>query len=999
MPAGANTNRVVNLSARGHAAAEGLIAGFVIGPGDSKPLLIRVAGPSLRQFPGVKDVLSNPMLEVFDSEGRLLIENRDWVRPTAGAITTAADLAEAGAFPFASGQDAAISTRLKPGAYTVRARAEDGGVGLAVIEVYDRSGGGRLINLSTRAELHPGNPIFAAGFVVAPGQARRVLLRAIGPSLAAFGVDRPLPDPALTVFDGAGAIIGTNQGWGIGTTPTPLLAAFRSSGAFPLSNPSSLDSALLLDLAPGAYTAHVASADGNFGTLLFELYDLAAETGSVGAARPQAGTSTLPGSETVVPAGTATNPGTATNTGAAMNTGTAPSAVGVATPVAANSPESVLYTATLRLPEALTATSAAGHAAMTFFPADNRVSISLEFSGISSPQLSAHLRIAKAGGTSDVLVAFPVGRLEQFRWELGRGTNYTIAELVSALEEGRLFVSVETASFPTGELEGRLLRVAGSATFSPPASPPALDSTPLTAAEAGRFLLQATFGPTPAEIEALSGGNRSAIRAWIDAQMSLPVSSHLDATRQDYERFTKPLGPKYHLNQQNRHAAWWGIAVNGRDQLRQRVAFALSQIFVVSENNSILFDRAAEVAAYNDLLARHAFGNFRELLEAVALSPVMGVFLSHLRNAKAADGTLADENFARELMQLFTIGRTLLHPDGTQKLDASGRTIPAYDEATVKEMARVFTGWGFASADAAPNFRTSPADYFQPMRLYPEFHDNGAKAIVAGRLLPAGQGGAADLKATLDALFEHPNLAPFFSRLLIQRLVTSNPSPGYVYRVARAFADNGRGVRGDLGAVVRAVLTDYEARSAAAAGRNNSGKLREPVLRVTAMLRGLNGGSNSGRLTVPVPTSDAIGQTPLRAPSVFSFFEPDYVRPGPLANAGLYSPEFQTLTAATLVTLTNVFQIYLNTRVSTNPDDQMLVVRPGTTELEMARDATRLVDRLDARLTGGALPRAVKERIVRMLDGFPVGNQDELESRYRSVAYVILASPHGAIQR
>jgi len=988
IPVGANTNRVINLSARGHAAAEGLIAGFVIGPGDAKTLLIRVAGPSLSQFPGVSDVLSNPMLEVFDSEGRMLIENRDWMRPTEGAIATAADLANAGAFAFTSGLDAAISTRLKPGAYTVRARAEDGGVGLAVIEVYDRSGGGRLVNLSTRAELRPGSPVFGAGFVIAPGQARRVLLRAIGPALAGFGVERPLPDPVLTMFDGAGASIGSNQGWGTGTTPTEMIAAFRSSGAFPLADPSGLDSALLLELSPGAYTAQVASVGGNFGTLLFEIYDLAPQSESAPAARPEAGTAPVPASE------------------ARTNTAAAPSAVSITTLVAAGSPsvtagtpESVLYTASLRLPEALTSTSAAGHAAMTYFPADNRVSISLEFSGLSSPQLSAHIRIANDRNTSDVLVALPGGRLDQFLSDLGRGTKYTAGEILSALEEGRLFVSVETASFPTGELQGRFLRATGSAAFSPPAAPPALESTPLTAAEAGRFLIQTTFGPTQAEIDALSGGTMADIHAWIDAQMSLPMSSHLDATQNDYERFTQPLGPKYHLNQQNRHAAWWGIAVNGRDQLRQRVAFALSQIFVVSENQAILFDRAAGVAAYNDLLAGHAFGNFRQLLEAVSVSPVMGVFLSHLRNAKATDGTRADENYARELMQLFTIGRTLLHPDGTQKLDASGRTIPAYDEATVKEMARVFTGWGFASAEAAPNFRTSPGDYFQPMRLYPEFHDDGAKTIVSGRFLPAGQGGRSDLKATLDALFEHPNLAPFFSRLLIQRLVTSNPSPGYIHRVARVFADNGRGVRGDLGAVVRAVLTDYEARSTVAAARNRSGKLREPVLRVTAMLRGLNGGSNSGRLTVPVSTTEAMAQTPLRAPSVFSFFEPDYVRPGSLANAGLYSPEFQTLTAATLVTLTNVFQIYLNTRVSADPNDQMLVVRPGTGELEFARDAARLVERLEARLTGGALPRAVKERIVRMLDGFPVGNRDDLESRYRSVAYLILASPHGAIQR
>jgi len=213
----------------------------------------------------------------------------------------------------------------------------------------------------------------------------------------------------------------------------------------------------------------------------------------------------------------------------------------------------------------------------------------------------------------------------------------------------------------------------------------------------------------------------------------------------------------------------------------------LSEIFVISDTNATLQGQPAAMPVYYDLLVNGAFGNFRTLLENVTLSPAMGVYLSSLRNAKATGTASADENYAREVMQLFTIGLNQLQPDGTLKLDATGLPIPTYNQATISQTAKVFTGWAFQSGDANSNnnFRGGSADYLHPMMLYPAQHDTTAKTIVGGVIIPANQTGTADLKLTLDTLANHPNTGPFISRQLIQRLVTSNPSPGYIYRVAQ----------------------------------------------------------------------------------------------------------------------------------------------------------------------------------------------------------------------
>jgi uncharacterized protein (DUF1800 family) len=499
----------------------------------------------------------------------------------------------------------------------------------------------------------------------------------------------------------------------------------------------------------------------------------------------------------------------------------------------------------------------------------------------------------------------------------------------------------------------------------------------------------------------------SALNTWIDAQIALPANLHLAATDTDFQTFATGDNPQY--AQSNRQAAWWKTTVTAPDQLRQRVAFALSELFVVSDVNSTLGGTPRGMANYYDILVRGAFGNFRDVLEQVTLSPVMGVYLSSLRNAKPTfekstgkQLTFADENFAREVMQLFTIGLNELQPDGTLKLDAMGLPIPTYNQATITETARVFTGWAFTGDTTVnSNFRGAASNYLAPMALYPAFHDDGAKTIVRGVQVPASQGGAADLKQTLDALFNHPNTAPFVARALIQRLTTSNPSPGYVYRVAQAFANNGAGVRGDLGAVVRAVLMDYEARSPAVAATASFGKLKEPVLRMTALLRAYNGASNAGRYAggFMVP-ENTMSEAALRSPTVFNFFAPSYRQPGLIAGSGLDSPEFQIVNDSTAISVPNfLWNVTYGNRSATNMADTAVGLQLDPL-LAVADDSQALIDQTNLVLTGGQLPKAISDRLVTALNTMPsYGVQSNRVERVRSAIYLTLTVPGGAVQK
>jgi uncharacterized protein (DUF1800 family) len=366
-----------------------------------------------------------------------------------------------------------------------------------------------------------------------------------------------------------------------------------------------------------------------------------------------------------------------------------------------------------------------------------------------------------------------------------------------------------------------------------------------------------------------------------------------------------------------------------------------------------------------------------------------------LKSPKADEkrGTSADENYAREVMQLFTIGLNELQPDGTYRLGRDGLPIATYDQGTIVETAKVFTGWGFYSPEPKPNFSGARQNYYQPMMLYPEQHDDGPKTIVGGVKIPAKQGGNTDLRLTLDALFRHPNTGPFICRQLIQRLVTSNPSPGYVYRVSEVFAHNGHGERGDLGAVVRAILLDYEARSPDVLRNIGYGKMKEPLLQATALLRAFDARSASGRYYLPNPEG-TLGQAALRSPTVFNFFEPDYVLPGPLAAAGLHAPEYQIFTDTTAISIPNQLRNFIHTPAK--PADNALVPKLDPL-LALAKSPGELIDYLDLVFCAGGMSEKSRAIALDTLAHFPPGTSD-LE-RVRAALDLVVTSPEAAIQR
>ncbi len=500
--------------------------------------------------------------------------------------------------------------------------------------------------------------------------------------------------------------------------------------------------------------------------------------------------------------------------------------------------------------------------------------------------------------------------------------------------------------------------------------------------DAARLLQQASFGPTPEDVEqVLALGPEG----WIDAQLELPASSHLQRL---LDEGAEPA------DVDRRMQAWWEISVRAPDQLRQRVAFAWSEILVISEQNSGLADQALATAAYYDVLVEQGLGNFRQLLEAVTLNPAMGLYLGTLGNFKGDEslGTRADENYAREVMQLFSIGLVRLNPDGSPMLDAEGRTIPAYNQQDVENLARVFTGWYLADAEDAA---------IRPMEPVPGYHDDGEK-VVMGQVFPAGQDARTDLEQAMDLLFQHPNTGPFLARLLIQRLVTSNPSPAYIQRVAAVFADNGQGVRGDLAAVVKAILLDEEARNPDPPA--GFGKVREPLIQLTHLWRLGRAASASGDWLLDYPEY-FIGQGPLRAPSVFSFFNPDY-RPATADGTAPYAmPELQLLSEATVVNQLNAWSYFSQFALwsfAGQPfvdEDFPLLYMQKTALLAVYPPA--LLDYLDLYLLAGSMPDTMYKPLLETLnampyqiDGLPPGGL-----RLVDALWLILSSPQYAVQR
>jgi uncharacterized protein (DUF1800 family) len=419
---------------------------------------------------------------------------------------------------------------------------------------------------------------------------------------------------------------------------------------------------------------------------------------------------------------------------------------------------------------------------------------------------------------------------------------------------------------------------------------------PMGEYSAARLLHQGTMGPT---LDEISQTQELTAEQWVDQQMALPVQYHISYLEKD------PDNDDFVYI--NRIDAWWKATLRSEDQLRQRVAFALSEIMVVSDANSSLSGQPEGMVTYYDLLLEHAFGNFRELLEDITLSPIMGTYLSHLGNEKADEelNIRPDENYAREVMQLFTIGLEELNLDGSAELDEDGNTIATYDQTQIEGFARVFTGWTFAQSET---FNRKSYNYVKPMKAFGDYHSEKEKVLLNGEIIPEGYGPHQSLQIALDNLFNHANVAPFISKQLIQRLITSNPTTSYVERVATVFNDNGDGIRGDLAAVVKAIYLDEEARNDSSL-LSYQGKIKEPILKTVQFWRNFNAQSEEDYYKT-WSLSNNYGQGPMRSNSVFNFFRPDH-QPALLRDADLVAPELQIANDGTLVNTMNTLFYYL----------------------------------------------------------------------------------------
>ena len=554
--------------------------------------------------------------------------------------------------------------------------------------------------------------------------------------------------------------------------------------------------------------------------------------------------------------------------------------------------------------------------------------------------------------------------------------------------------------------------------------PPVVVEKPATRAEAARFLTQATFGPTDADITRVMDIGYA---AWIDEQFALPAPAishraHWEARNAEIAA----ASPGSTAGQDQVFESFWKQAVTGPDQLRQRTAYALSQIFVISMVDSNVGNDPRSVAAWLDMLNTQGTGSYRTLLESVSRHPMMGYYLSHLRNQKAnaATGRVPDENYAREVMQLFSIGLVELNEDGTARTGAGGATLETYTPADISGLAKVFTGFSWACPDwpdnncffgGSNNGSSDPDRGFKPMLGYPQYHSTEVKTFL-GTTIAAQTTSAPDTSLTtaLDAIAAHANVGPFIGRQLIQRFVTSNPSPAYVTAVARAFANNGSGQRGDLKAVVKAVLMNPEARTVS----DTSGKLREPVLRLSAYLRAFPHSSDTGywRVGNTDNPGTSLGQTPLRAPSVFNFYRPGYVAPGTQSGArNLAAPELQLASETTAAGFVNTMRDNISAGVGANNGTVNGVVRNRrdvqpdfSAELALATDVPGLVARVAERLSYGNLGAAAQSDIATAVATIAIpaatgSNQAAIDTakrnRVNAAVLLVVATPEFQVQK
>ncbi len=515
-----------------------------------------------------------------------------------------------------------------------------------------------------------------------------------------------------------------------------------------------------------------------------------------------------------------------------------------------------------------------------------------------------------------------------------------------------------------------------AAPVPPPPPPPAAP----TRAQAARFLAQASLSATASEATQVQ---TLGYAGWIDAQIALPQSmSNVAWLRsKGFDTLT------YKNSVAGTDAMVWRKLMTGTDPLRQRLTLAWSEIIVVSVLGITGTGyRQFAAAAFLDILEANVFGSYRALIEQVSTSVAMGGYLTFKGNRKAnpAINSLPDENYAREVMQLFTIGLIKLNQDGTPQLGGNGQPLETYTQDDVSQMARVFTGW---ESNTALGTADTIDRVIAPMVQIASRHELGSKSFL-GTVIPANTDGVVSLGLALDTLFAHPNVGPFIGRQLIQRLVTSNPSSAYVARVAAAFANNGAGVRGDLAAVTRAVLLDSEARGSSGLTDPAFGKLREPIVRFVQWARsfGITDATDTWALGDLSDPALRLGQSPLRSPSVFNFFRPGYVPPNSLIGQRT-APEFQITTESSVAGYVNFMQSVIGNAAFRGTTVSYTSLEP------LGADSAALLGELNLLLAAGQLSAATLDALKTALDSITTGTTTGLNNRIRAALTLVMASP------
>jgi uncharacterized protein (DUF1800 family) len=707
-------------------------------------------------------------------------------------------------------------------------------------------------------------------------------------------------------------------------------------------------------------------------------------------------------------------------------------------------PPATVYLATLS-PIAGTGSLGTGTATLTVSGDMTYATLVYSYSNLSSNDTDD----AVYGQTTGVMYDIPAAKAQgnqqpngSYLWTFNAAKS---AAILASIQSNTSYMLLESANFPAGELQGTFKLVSGSQTFTPPAAPPSITINPPTPVDASRFMQQAAFGGNSVEIAALSNANASnastALNDWLTAQFAAPgpiyptyAATKIAPTTQPltaqsttqpytassmyyqiYNRVTTAQSPNVYgdtLNDDRMEESWFKNAVTAPDELRQRIATAYSELFVVSEIDTTIDGNIPGLASYYDMLADDAFVNFRQLLGDVTLHPVMGNYLNMQGNNKTAP----NENYAREVMQLFTIGLYMLQPDGTLMLDSNGLPIPTYTQPLVTSFAAVYTGWNTSTAVTIPELvapvapSTQPTvsnfnSYYQiPMALTASNHSTVAKTLLnypGAATYPAATQPAyipattsqttatatAELNFALDNIFNHPNTGPFVARMLIQRLVESNPSPAYVYRVAQVFNNDGTGVRGNMKAVITAILTDYEARSPSVRSDAGYGHMREPLIRIADILHSCNAVSKSGKWTIG-KTDTTLAQTIFRSPTVFNFFDPAYTQPGVIQAAGLVSPEFDIIYETTITNAQNM--IYTGIYAGYSATGAPLLTGTGfrgdaygsDVYLDFSTAGSGLVSL--ATTSSGGSSSAMLNQVVLLLSGGPLDSTGTAQARIQT---------------